>query len=61
LGQQVLGQQADIKEVARGRPFSVFDHDPVRLNRIMIVSLAEHDLGQALRVCSEGKPVTTLR
>jgi hypothetical protein len=38
------------------------DHNPIRLNRIVIRSLLlEHDLrANAFRVCREGKPVPTL-
>src|SRR6202171_1666762 len=40
----------------RGRP----DHDPIRLNRIMISSFCLSMISaQTLRVCREGKPVST--
>src|SRR5258707_3644078 len=36
------------------------DHDPIRLNRIMISCLCWSMIsGQTLRVCPEGKPVPT--
>src|SRR6266568_2107454 len=39
---------------------AALDHDPIRLNRIMIASFCWSMIsGQTLRVCPEGKPVPT--
>ena len=41
-------------------PPPTLDHDPIRLNRIMISSFCLSMIsGQTLRVCPEGKPVST--
>src|SRR5712664_2109790 len=41
-------------------PPPTLDHDPIRLNRLMISSFCLSMIsGQTLRVCPEGKPVST--
>src|SRR6266478_10248496 len=50
----------DGQEPAKCADFAMLDHDPIRLNRIMISSFCWSMIsGQTLRVCPEGKPVPT--
>src|SRR5882757_10645304 len=52
----------DGQEPAKCADFAMLDHDPLRLNRIMISSFCWSMIsGQTLRVCPEGKPVPTRR
>src|SRR6266566_7266937 len=50
----------DGQEPAKCADFAMLDHDPIRLNRIMISSFCWSMISaQTLRVCREGKPVPT--
>src|SRR5216684_2671939 len=50
------------QEPVKCADFAMLDHDPLRLNRIMISSFCWSMIsGQTLRACPEGKPVPTRR